>query len=127
MGEFLKGHYSYVLTIALICVGLYGVMFKRNLVKKAIGLSILQAAIVLFWVSIATKWDATKWSATVPVRDPSIPTEEVANYMNPLPHTLMLTAIVVGVATLGVGFALMILIYKRYESLDEQEILSKIP
>jgi multicomponent Na+:H+ antiporter subunit C len=127
MGEFLKGHYSYVLTIALICVGLYGVMFKRNLVKKAIGLSILQAAIVLFWVSIATKWDATKWSATVPVRDPSIPTEEVANYLNPLPHTLMLTAIVVGVATLGVGFALMILIYKRYESLDEQEILSKIP
>jgi multicomponent Na+:H+ antiporter subunit C len=102
-------------------------MFKRNLVKKAIGLSILQAAIVLFWVSIATKWDATKWSATVPVRDPSIPTEEVANYLNPLPHTLMLTAIVVGVATLGVGFALMILIYKRYESLDEQEILSKIP
>jgi multicomponent Na+:H+ antiporter subunit C len=127
MGEFLKGHYSYVLTIALICVGLYGVMFKRNLVKKAIGLSILQAAIVLFWVSIATKWDATKWSATVPVRDPSIPTEEVANYLNPLPHTLMLTAIVVGVATLGVGFALMILIYKRYESLDEQEILRKIP
>jgi multicomponent Na+:H+ antiporter subunit C len=127
MGEFLKGHYSYVLTIALICVGLYGVMFKRNLVKKAIGLSILQAAIVLFWVSIATKWDATKWSATVPVRDPSIPTEEVANYLNPLPHTLMLTAIVVGVATLGVGFALMILIYKRYEPLDEQEILSKIP
>ncbi|HMS18414.1 MAG TPA: NADH-quinone oxidoreductase subunit K, partial [Planctomycetota bacterium] len=70
---------------------------------------------------------ATKWGATVPIRDPSISTEDVAHYLNPLPHTLMLTAIVVGVATLGVGFALMILIWKRFETLDEAEILSKIP
>jgi len=121
MGEFLIGHYSYWLTIALICVGLYGILFKRNLVKKAIGLSILQSAIVLFWVSIATKWDAT-----VPVRDLDIPTAEVANYLNPLPHTLMLTAIVVGVATLGVGFTLLIAIWNRYKTLDETEILNKI-
>ncbi len=121
MGEFLIGHYSYWLTIALICVGLYGILFKRNLVKKAIGLSILQSAIILFWVSIATKWDAT-----VPVRDPGIPTADVANYLNPLPHTLMLTAIVVGVATLGVGFALLIAIWNRYKTLDETEILNKI-
>lgn len=121
MGEFLIGHYSYWLTIALICVGLYGIMFKRNLVKKAIGLSILQSAIILFWVSISTKW-----GATVPVRDPGIPTADVANYLNPLPHTLMLTAIVVGVATLGVGFALLIAIWNRYKTLDETEILNKI-
>lgn len=121
MSEFLIGHYSYWLTIALICVGLYGILFKRNLVKKAIGLSILQSAIVLFWVSIATKW-----GATVPVRDLDIPTAEVANYLNPLPHTLMLTAIVVGVATLGVGFALLIAIWNRYKTLDETEILNKI-
>jgi multicomponent Na+:H+ antiporter subunit C len=121
MGDFLIGHYSYWLTIALICVGLYGILFKRSLVKKMIGLSILQSAIILFWVSIATKW-----GATVPVRDPSISTVEVANYLNPLPHTLMLTAIVVGVATLGVGFSLMIAIWNRYKTLDETEILNKI-
>ncbi len=121
MGEFFIGHYSYWLTIALICVGLYGILFKRNLVKKAIGLSILQSAIILFWVSIATKW-----GATVPVRDPGIPTADVANYLNPLPHTLMLTAIVVGVATLGVGFSLLIAIWNRYKTLDETEILNKI-
>lgn len=122
MSEFLLGHYSYWLTIALICVGLYGVMFKRNLVKKMIGLSILQSAIILFWVSIASKW-----GATVPVRDPAISTADVANYLNPLPHTLMLTAIVVGVATLGVGFALLTAIWNRYNTLDESEILNKIP
>jgi multicomponent Na+:H+ antiporter subunit C len=122
MGDFLIGHYSYWLTIALICVGLYGIMFKRSLVKKMIGLSILQSAIILFWVSLATKW-----GGTVPVRDPSISTAEVANYLNPLPHTLMLTAIVVGVATLGVGFSLMIAIWNRYKTLDETEILNKIP
>lgn len=122
MGDFLLGHYSYWLTVALICVGLYGIMFKSNLVKKTIALSILQAAIVLYWVSIASKR-----GATVPVRDPAIPTDEVANYLNPLPHTLMLTAIVVGVATLGVGFALLILIWKRHGTLDEERILSKIP
>jgi multicomponent Na+:H+ antiporter subunit C len=120
MGDFLIGHYSYWLTIALICVGLYGILFKRSLVKKMIGLSILQSAIILFWVSIATKW-----GATVPVRDPSISTVDVANYLNPLPHTLMLTAIVVGVATLGVGFSLMIAIWNRYKTLDETEILNK--
>lgn len=121
MGDFLLGHYSYWLTVALICVGLYGILFKTNLVKKTIALSILQAAIVLYWVSIASKK-----GATVPVRDPGIPTDEVANYLNPLPHTLMLTAIVVGVATLGVGFALLILIWKRFGTLDEERILSKI-
>lgn len=121
MSEFLIGHYSYWLTISLICVGLYGILFKRNLVKKMIGLSILQSAIILFWVSVATKW-----GATVPVRDLDIPTADVANYLNPLPHTLMLTAIVVGVATLGVGFSLLIAIWNRYKTLDETEILNKI-
>lgn len=121
MSEFLIGHFSYWLTIALICVGLYGIMFKRNLVKKMIGLSILQSAIILFWVSVATKW-----GGTVTVKAPGISTADVANYLNPLPHTLMLTAIVVGVATLGVGFSLMIAIWNRYKTLDETEILNKL-
>lgn len=121
MVEFFTGHYAYWFTIILLCVGLYGILFKENLIKKTIGLSIFQIAVVLFFVSIASKWDAT-----VTVRDPSIPVEQVSNYLNPLPHTLMLTAIVVGVATLGVAFTLLISIYNNYKTLNEQELLDKI-
>jgi len=121
MYDFLLGHYSYWLTIILLCIGLYGIIFKKNLVKKTIGLTILQASVVLYWVSLGSKW-----GATVPVLDPAYPASDVANYLNPLPHTLMLTAIVVGVATLGVAFALLIATYNRYKTLDEDEILEQI-
>lgn len=121
MIDSILGNYAYWMTAVLLCIGLYGILMKKNLVKKIIGLSILQVSIILFFVSIASKWDAT-----VPVLDPSMPTSEVANYLNPLPHTLMLTAIVVGVATLGVAFSLLISIYNRYKTLDEEEILNQI-
>lgn len=121
MLDFLLGHYAYWFTMILLCTGLYGILFKRNLIKKIIGLAIFQASVVLFFVSIASKW-----GATVPVKDSGIPVDQVANYLNPLPHTLMLTAIVVGVATLGVAFTLVMAIYNRYETLDEQELLEKI-
>lgn len=121
MIDFFTGHYAYWFTIILLCVGVYGIMFKRNLIKKTIGLAILQISVVLYFVSIASKWDAT-----VTVLDPNIPVDQVASYLNPLPHTLMLTAIVVGVATLGVAFTLLIAIYNRYGTLDEQELLEKI-
>jgi len=118
--DFFLGHYAYWFTIILLCVGLYGILFKKNLIKKTIGLSIFQVSVVLFFVSIASKWDAT-----VTVNDYAYPVEQVSNYLNPLPHTLMLTAIVVGVATLGVAFTLLIAIYNRYGTLDEQELLEK--
>jgi len=121
MYDFLLGHYAYWLTIFLLSIGLYGILFKKNLVKKTIGLTILQASVVLFWVSIGSKW-----GATVPVLHPDFPTADAANYLNPLPHTLMLTAIVVGVATLGVAFALLIATYNRFKTLDEEEILEQI-
>jgi multicomponent Na+:H+ antiporter subunit C len=121
MLDFFLGHYAYWFTVILLCVGLYGMIFKKNLIKKTIGLAIFQISVVLYFVSIGSKWDAT-----VPVRDPGIPVDQVANYLNPLPHTLMLTAIVVGVAILGVAFTLLMAIYNRYETLDEQELLEKI-
>jgi len=121
MLDFFLGHYAYWFVIILMCVGLYGILFKKNLVKKTIGLAIFQVSVVLYFVSIASKW-----GATVPVKDSNIPVEQVANYLNPLPHTLMLTAIVVGVATLGVAFTLLMAIYNRYGTLDEQELLEKI-
>jgi len=122
MVDFFLGHYAYWFTVILMCVGLYGILFKKNLIKKTIGLAIFQTSVVLYFVSIASKWG----DVTVTVRDYNIPVEDVSNYLNPLPHTLMLTAIVVGVATLGVAFTLLIAIYNRYETLDEQELIDKL-
>lgn len=119
--EFFLGHYAYWFIILLLCIGLYAIMFRRNLVKKLIGLSIFQSSIILLWVS-----SASKWNATVPVYDPRYPIENTANYINPLPHTLMLTAIVVGVATIGVAFGLFVLVYKRFKSLHEDVIIQKM-
>ncbi len=119
--DYLVGHYAYFLTLSLMCVGLYGLLYKRNLVKKVIGLSILQAAVILFFVSLASKW-----GATVPVKWDALPVEDAAGYLNPLPHTLMLTAIVVGVATQGVAFGLLVAIWNRYGTLEEHELLARM-
>lgn len=119
--ESLPSHYAYVFIIVLMAIGLYGMLVKRNLVKKLIGMTIFQASIVLFFVA-----GAKKWAATIPVYKPSIPTANVSNYINPLPHALMLTAIVVGVAVTAVSYALLVLIYQRYETLDEREILERM-
>ena len=121
MMDFIYGHYAYWFILILLCIGLYGMLMKRNLVKKLVGMTIFQASVILFFVSIASKW-----GASVPVKATNLATDVVANYMNPLPHTLMLTAIVVGVATQGVAFTLLINIYNRYQTLDEQELLDKI-
>lgn len=121
MFESLLGYYDYGFIIILMMIGLYGMVIKRNLVKKLIGMTIFQASIVLFYVA-----GAEKWGATVPVYTPNIPNETIGNYINPLPHTLMLTAIVVGVAITAVAFALLILIYNRFQTLDELELRERM-
>ena len=97
---------------------------KRNLVKKIVGLNIFQTAIILFFVSTAAKR-----GATLPIIEHGYGHEmhaiEAASYVNPLPHVLMLTAIVVMVSTLGVALAFIIRIYRAYGTLDEDEILAK--
>jgi multicomponent Na+:H+ antiporter subunit C len=120
--EFLQGRFEYCMTAALILVGMYGIIVKRNLVKKLIGLNILQTAIVLLFVSLGLKD-----GGTVPIlpHGSHAPSGEI--YMSPLPHVLMLTAIVVMVATSGVGFALLIRIYRRYGTLDESHLLRPPP
>ena len=102
MIDFLLGHYAYWAIIFLLILGLYGMIFKNNLAKKLIGMTIFQVAIIMFYVS-----SAVKWSATVPVLDPLIGAADAAKYISPLQHCLMLTAIVVGVATSGVAFSLV--------------------
>jgi multicomponent Na+:H+ antiporter subunit C len=114
---------NYWMTIALMMVGLYTMITKRNLVKKIIGMNILQTAVILMFISIGAKKEAT-----IPIlmhakgSDPH--GVHAVDYINPLPHVLMLTAIVVAVSTLGVALALAINIFKHYGTLDEEEILA---
>ncbi len=115
--EMFLANYAYAFTLLILCIGLYGMFFKRNLVKKVIGLSIFQAAVIMFFVSLASKM-----GGTVPVKWDEIPVEMIDGYMNPLPHTLMLTAIVVGVATQGVAFGLLVNIWNRFKTLEEDAL-----
>ena len=111
--------------ILLMLIGLYGIIIKRNIIKKIIGLSILQTAIILFFISIGAKR-----GATIPIIEHSQDSHHAAvqatGFINPLPHVLMLTAIVVAVATLGVALALAIRIYQMHGTLDEDEVLAHL-
>lgn len=111
------GRYPYLFTLMLFIIGLYGLLGKKNLVKKLIGMNIMQSAVILFFIV-----HAHKWGATVPIRDVASGTQ-ATNYINPIPHALMLTAIVVSVATTGVALTLILKIYRRYHSLDEPKLV----
>jgi multicomponent Na+:H+ antiporter subunit C len=112
----IEARYEYWMTGALFLIGLYGAAFKRNLVKKLIGLNIMQSSTILFVVALGMKWNAT--IPIVPAQGPAA--GEV--YTAALPHVLMLTAIVVSVSTSGVAFALLILIHRRFGTLDERHL-----
>ncbi|MHB8090814.1 MAG: cation:proton antiporter subunit C [Syntrophales bacterium] len=121
MIDFIRGHYTYWGVIVLMLIGMYGMIFKNNLVKKLIGMTIFQVSIIMFYVA-----SASKWAATVPVLDPAIGVADAARYISPLQHCLMLTAIVVGVATSGVAFSLAIVIYRHYKTLDEPLLIERM-
>lgn len=114
--------YNYWIYIFLMMIGFYAMMAKRNLVKKLIGMNIFQTAIILFFISIGAKK-----GATFPIlpghgaHGAVIPT----HYVNPLPHVLMLTAIVVSVSTTGVALSVLLRIYQRYRTLEEDEIIEQ--
>ncbi len=121
MVDLIHDYYAYWAIVLLLAVGMYGMIVKKNLMKKLIGMIIFQNAVILFFVTMAFKWNAT-----VPILDPSRPVTEPENYLNPLPHTLMLTAIVVGVALTGAAFAMLIVIYRNYGTLDEPVLLERM-
>jgi len=117
--------YNYWLYVILMMIGLYAMIAKNNLIKKLVGMSIFQTAIILFYVSIGYKTDAT-----LPIIQNAHGAHGVvihaADYINPLPHVLMLTAIVVSVATFGVAMALAVRIYQRYQTLEEDELRMRL-
>ncbi len=112
--ESLLLRYNYVMVVVLMLIGIYAIIAKSNLIKKIIGLNIFQTAILLFYISMA---DVV--GGTAPIIEEGA-TDLV--YVNPLPHTLMLTAIVVGVCTTAVGLALTVRIYENYGTIHEDEI-----
>lgn len=137
---------NYIIYVILLLIGLHGMIAKNNLIKKLIGMSIFQTAIILFYVSVGVKEGATI-PIYLPEHDPhgshvtnleenstseeshgpvALDADLVKGYANPLPHVLMLTAIVVGVATLGLALALCQKIYQGYGTIEEDELLNKI-
>ncbi len=118
--------YNYWAFVVLVMIGLYAMIVKKNLVKKIVGMNILQTAVILFYVSIGAKKNATIPIIAHGHGDAAEHAVHAAEYINPLPHVLMLTAIVVAVATLGVALALATKIYRQYGTLNEDEILDRI-
>jgi multicomponent Na+:H+ antiporter subunit C len=108
-------HYNYLVTIFLMVAGLYIVIARGNMIKKLIGLSLFQTSVYLLYIA-----PAKIVGGTAPVLDPAFKL-----YANPLPHVLILTAIVVGVATLALGLALVVRIEEAYGTIEEDEIFAK--
>lgn len=108
-------HYNYWVSIILMMVGFYAVINSGNFVKKLMGLAIFQTSVLLFFISIAYVR-----GGYFPILD-----KDATLYMNPLPHVLMLTAIVVGIAVLAVGLSIVVQIKKAYGTVEEDEVLQK--
>ena len=116
--------YNYWIYVVLMMIGFYAMIGKNNLVKKLLGMNIFQTAIILMFIS-----SGVKKGGLIPVLDKQAALEHGVNSAlinNPVPHVLMLTAIVVSVSVTGVALALMQRIYRRYGTLEENEILEKI-
>ena len=120
--DFIVGHLNYWLFIILMMTGLYIVVARSNLVKKLVGLNIFQVSVFMFYISIGkvTGGTAPIFPSTSQGKlkvDPDIV------YSNPLPHVLILTAIVVGIATTSLALALIVRIREEFHTIDEAGLL----
>jgi multicomponent Na+:H+ antiporter subunit C len=114
VGEFLS-HYNQYITVFLMVAGLYVVIARGNMVKKLVGLSMFQSSVYLLYIS-AGKIEG----GTAPILAPGF-----LAYAHPLPQVLILTAIVVGVATLALGLALVVRVNEAYGTIEEDEIFDR--
>jgi multicomponent Na+:H+ antiporter subunit C len=112
MMEFVLGHYNYWIVVVLMMAGFYTVISRGNLIKKIAGLNIFQVSVFLLYISIGNVQ-----GGTTPIIAPGF-----EHYSNPLPHVLILTAIVVGVATTALGLALIVRIKEAYGTVEEEDI-----
>ncbi len=109
-------HYNYWVTIFLMVAGLYIVVARSNMVKTLIGLGLFQTSVYLLYLAPGKIVGGT----------PPIVDDHLTVYSNPLPHVLILTAIVVGVATLALGLALVVRINEAYGSIEEDEVMALV-
>ena len=155
--DLIFSHLNFYIYVVVMMLGMWAMISKNNLIKKLIGMSIFQTAIILFFVSLGVK---SGENSTIPIleneaaahagyhvedetslehHEEGKPPEDgeshgahykydttADHYANPLPHVLMLTAIVVGVATLGVALAIAQHVFRDFGTLEEDEILEKI-
>ena len=108
----LLGHYNYWIVVFLMMAGFYVVISHGNLVKKIVGLNLFQTSVFILFISMGKVQ-----GGTAPILG-----EGISDFSNPLPHVLILTAIVVGVATTALGLALVVRIHNAYGSVEEDEI-----
>ena len=110
--NYLPGIFNYLIVVFLMMAGFYVVIAQGNLVKKLVGLGLFQASVFILYITMGTLSGG---------RAPIV-VEGVTAYSSPLPHVLILTAIVVGVATTAVGLALAVRIHEAYGSVEEDVI-----
>lgn len=111
--DFILAHYNYSASIILMAVGFYIVISRGNLIKKIVGLNLFQVSVFMLYISMGKVSGGT---APILTGKPEL-------FSNPLPHVLILTAIVVGVATTAIGLALIVRIKDAYGVIEEDEIL----
>jgi multicomponent Na+:H+ antiporter subunit C len=127
------GHFNYWAVIVLMMVGFYTLIARGNLVKKLIGLNIFQTSVIMMYISFAKiaggtapiLFEAEGGEHAAEGTEAAHSALEAAGfvaYSNPIPHVLMLTAIVVGVATLALGLSLVVRIHEAYGTIEEDEI-----
>lgn len=116
--EFILGHMNYWLFTVLMMTGLYIVVAKGNLIKKIVGLNLFQTAVFMFYISLGKVT-----GGTAPIFPMDMQIDPDVAYSNPLPHVLILTAIVVGIATTSLGLALIVRIREEFGTIEEDELL----
>ncbi|HZD24836.1 MAG TPA: cation:proton antiporter subunit C [Alphaproteobacteria bacterium] len=112
MLEAILAHYNYWIVILLMMTGFYVVVARGNLIKKLVGLNIFQTSVFLLYISMGKVE-----GGTAPILDP-----RYTVYSNPIPHVLILTAIVVGIATTALGLAIVVRIREAYGTIEEDEL-----
>jgi len=117
MTDQLLSQWNYYLVIILMMIGFYGVIARGNMVKKIVGLNIFQTSVFMLYISMGK---VAEGSAPILTGDPT------TVYSNPLPHVLILTAIVVGVSTTAVGYALIIRIQESFGTIEDDDIIAQL-
>ena len=118
INNFLETKGIYSLVLILLFLGMYGMIVSNNYMKKMMAMNVMQVAVILFFLCFAQKTGGMIPILNGVTTDPSL-------YINPLPHALMLTAIVVSLGTTGVAIALLMRIKETYGSVEEDEILRR--